>query len=252
MPEVIVVGSGTGVPSLKRASPALVVKTHQTCILLDSGPGTLRQLLKVNINFSSLDLILYTHLHPDHITDLIHFLFACKYTPGFIREKPVFILGPRGFLSFYYHLKAAFGRWIEVPADKVTLAEITPTSTWAHEDVYITPFATFHTENSQGYILQSGKKKIVYTGDTDFDESLVKAVENADLLICEASFPSNYKVEGHLTPTLAGELATKAKVKSLLLTHFYPECEAIDVAKECRQVYAGSLFLAQDLLSLTV
>jgi len=252
MPEVIVIGSGTGVPSLKRASPALVVKTSQTCILLDSGPGTLRQLLKANIRFSELDLILYTHLHPDHVTDLIHFLFASKYTPGFRREKPVFILGPQGFLSFYNRLKSAFGRWVEVPEDKITLAEITPTSTWAHEDVYITPFATIHTENSQGYILQSEGKKIVYTGDTDFDESLVKSVENADLLICEASFPSNQKVEGHLTPVLAGELAAKAKAKLLLLTHFYPECEAVDMVKECLQHYSGPLFLAQDLLYLAV
>ncbi|MCD6319472.1 MAG: MBL fold metallo-hydrolase [Candidatus Desulfofervidaceae bacterium] len=252
MLEVIVIGSGTGVPSLKRASPALVVKTYQTCILLDSGPGTLRQLLKVNIHFSNLDVILYTHLHPDHITDLIHFLFACKYTPAFTREKPVFIFGPRGFLSFYEQLEKAFGHWIAVPEDKVSLSEISSPSIWAHEDVIITPFATFHTENSQGYILQSEGKKVVYTGDTDFDESLIKVVENADLLICEASFPSNYKVEGHLTPVLAGKLAAEAKVKSLLLTHFYPECEAIDIVEECSQVYTGPLFLAQDLLFLTV
>lgn len=55
MPEVIVIGSGTGVPSLNRASPAILLKTKNTFVLLDSGPGTLRQLLKVNITFSQLD-----------------------------------------------------------------------------------------------------------------------------------------------------------------------------------------------------
>jgi len=250
MPEVIVIGSGTGVPSLHRASPAILLKTKNTFVLLDSGPGTLRQLLKVDIAFSQLDLILYTHFHPDHITDLIHFLFASKYTPGFQRKTPVFIWGPPGFLEFYNKLKGAFGSWIEVSKDKITLAEIPPGSLWAYEDIYIQPFSTFHTLHSQGYCLHTEGKKIAYTGDTDFDLSLIKPFKDADLLICEASFPASQKVEGHLTPLLAGKLAREANVKCLLLTHFYPECDAIDIGAECRQSFTGPLYLAKDLMHI--
>ncbi len=248
MPEIIIIGSGTGIPRLERASPAILLKTQNSTILLDSGPGTLRQLLKVNVSFSQLDLILYTHLHPDHVTDLIHFLFVSRC--NFQRKKPVFIWGPPGFLKFYNALKEAFGYWVEVP--EITLLEIHPQTIWAYEDVQIKPFTTIHTENSQGYILKTEGKKICYTGDTDFSENLINAVKEADLLICEASFPSFKKVEGHLTPVLAGKLANLAKVKCLLLTHIYPECDAIDIVSECRKYYNNPLIIAQDLLQIRI
>jgi ribonuclease BN (tRNA processing enzyme) len=252
MPEVIVIGSGTGIPSLSRASPAILIKTKDKTILLDSGPGTLRELLKINLHFSKLDLILYTHLHPDHTADLIHFLFASKYSPEFQRKAPVFIGGPRGFLAFYNKLKAAFGQYIETVGNKIILIEIPPSSLWAYEDIYIEPFTTPHTENSQGYCLDYQGKKIVYTGDTDYDEKLAEIINGADLLICEASFPSKNKVEGHLTPALAGKLANKAKVKCLLLTHFYPECEEVDIIDECRKSFSATLFLANDLAHIKI
>jgi len=248
MPEVIVIGAGTGVPSLRRASPAIVVKTANSCILLDSGPGTLRQLLKADIHFSQLDLILYTHFHPDHVADLIHFLFVSKNSLE--RTTPVFIGGPPGFLNFYENLKQVFGHWVEPPKEKVELLEIAPNTSWAHEDIEIIAFKTPHTEHSQGYCLWHEGKKIVYTGDTDYDTNLIEAIKGADLLICEASFP--YKVEGHLTPALAGKLAKEAEAKTLLLVHLYPACERVDILAECRQSYFGPVFIGQDLLHLRV
>ncbi|MGD8952490.1 MAG: MBL fold metallo-hydrolase, partial [Desulfobacterales bacterium] len=68
--------------------------------------------------------------------------------------------------------------------------------------------------------------------------------------ICESALPDALKVDGHLTPSLAGEIATQANVGRLVLTHFYPECDQTDVTKECRKTYAGPLVLARDLMTL--
>jgi ribonuclease BN (tRNA processing enzyme) len=60
------------------------------------------------------------------------------------------------------------------------------------------------------------------------------------------------KVDGHLTPGIAGSIAEEACVKHLVLTHFYPECDDVDIEKECRKTYTGLLTIGSDLLEITV
>ena len=91
---------------------------------------------------------------------------------------------------------------------------------------------------------------MVYSGDTDVCENLVTLARDADVLICESALPDELKVPGHLTPSLAGQIASQAGVRKLVLTHFYPECNAVDVAEQCRKTYPGPLVLAEDLLEI--
>jgi ribonuclease BN (tRNA processing enzyme) len=91
---------------------------------------------------------------------------------------------------------------------------------------------------------------VVYSGDTDYSDNLVYLAKDSDLLICESALPDQLKVDGHLTPSLAGKIATRANVKKLVLTHFYPECDQADIEKECRKTYSGPLVLAEDLLKI--
>jgi ribonuclease BN (tRNA processing enzyme) len=93
---------------------------------------------------------------------------------------------------------------------------------------------------------------VAYSGDTDFCENAVILARGADLFICESALPDGMKVEGHLTPSLAGKIATEAGVKKLLLTHFYPECESVDIEAQCRKTYNGPLILASDLMIVDV
>jgi ribonuclease BN (tRNA processing enzyme) len=78
----------------------------------------------------------------------------------------------------------------------------------------------------------------------------VALARDTDLLICESAFPDQFKVKGHLTPSLAGEIASRANVGKLILTHFYPECDSVNIEKECRKTYSGPLILANDLLKI--
>ncbi len=74
--------------------------------------------------------------------------------------------------------------------------------------------------------------------------------KNCDLLIldCGQIKPGN----GHLTPTLAGQIAQAAQVKKLLLTHFYPEMEKIDIKKIVKKYYSGPIILAKDLMKIKI
>ncbi len=110
-----------------------------------------------------------------------------------------------------------------------------------------------HIESSIGYrVTAPDGACAVYTGDTDYSENVIDLARNADLMVCEAAMPDSGKVEIHLTPSLAGEMAARAGVKKLVLTHFYPEAERADIESECRKSYEGPLVLARDLMVIEV
>jgi len=94
--ELIIVGSGTGVPSLRRGSPASVVKTGDKIFLFDIGSGTLARMLRVGVTYKDVDFIFRCHIHPDHVADLVPLIFACKYNED-PRTKDLIILGGTGF-----------------------------------------------------------------------------------------------------------------------------------------------------------
>ncbi|MFN3921544.1 MAG: MBL fold metallo-hydrolase, partial [Caldimicrobium sp.] len=77
--RLTVLGSGTGWITLERSSPAYLVSHENFHLLLDFGPGTLRQILRVGLTFNDISAIFISHFHPDHFSDLIPFLFATRY-----------------------------------------------------------------------------------------------------------------------------------------------------------------------------
>ncbi len=68
MTELIIIGSGTGIPSLRRGSPGLVVLSDSAKLLIDSGPGALRKMLEVGITYQDIDVLLYTHIPTTTLT----------------------------------------------------------------------------------------------------------------------------------------------------------------------------------------
>ena len=60
------------------------------------------------------------------------------------------------------------------------------------------------------------------------------------------------KVDGHLTPSLAGRVARETHCKRLVLTHFYPPCDSHDLAGVVKEQYGGDVILAEDLMRIVV
>lgn len=250
--ELIVLGSGTGVPSLRRGSPAYAVKSSGRLIMLDLGSGACRALLHHGLNFSQIDIIAITHLHPDHIGDLVGFLFATHYSLGYTREIPFSLLAAQGFRDFHQKLKASFGSWVEAPEGMMNVWELKPDGPdrVIYEGLVIRSAPVNHIEGSLAYRLEADDKSLVYAGDTDLSDSLVELARGADLFILECANP--FKVQGHLTPAEAGQVAAKAGVKRLLLTHFYPPCDEVDVAALVRKEFEGEVIRAEDGMRLEI
>jgi ribonuclease BN (tRNA processing enzyme) len=90
---------------------------------------------------------------------------------------------------------------------------------------------------------------MVYSGDTDMCDSLERLARRTDLFVCESALPDDQKVPGHLTPSLAGKIASRAEAKRLVLTHLYPPSEGVDIVKQARSTYKGEIVMAEDLMS---
>ncbi len=209
--EVIIIGSGTGVPSRRRGSPAVGVKAGKYFVLLDIGSGTLRAMLNYDLNFNDIDILCLSHHHPDHVGDLVPFLFASRYRLGYTRQLPVWLLAAQGFGEFQQNLKSAWGEWVEPPAGLMQVQELARDrpDTFRLADLTIKTAPVNHIATSLAYRLESGGRAVVYSGDTDWSDTLIELARGADLLILEAANP--FKVPGHLTPREAGRLASPGR-----------------------------------------
>jgi ribonuclease BN (tRNA processing enzyme) len=250
---ITILGSGTCVPSLARSSCSVLLEIGVAKILLDSGSGTIRRLLEAGTDIFSLSLILYSHFHPDHSGEMVPLLFATKYPNDNQRHIPLTMGGGKGFKHFFSGLKQVFGRWIDLPSDKLNLIEFNNTAPDSRifDHFTVDSIPVEHNPESVAFRISDARgRSLVYSGDTDFSENLMVLSENADILICESAHLDEYKTPGHLTPSMAGKIADRAHVKKLILTHFYPECTPDKVEQECRKTYKGPLVVAEDLMTI--
>lgn len=251
---VTILGSGTCVPSVARSSCAVMVTVGQSRLVLDCGPGTMRRLLEAGSSIHEVTHLFFSHFHPDHSAELVPFLFATKY-PRRQRGRPLKLAAGKGFLDFFNGLKNVYGSWIDIGAqlDAVIEMDTAGSDSRMFEDFRVTSAPVAHNVESLAYRVESqDKRAVVYSGDTGYTENLVALAANAELLICEAALPDSCRVDGHLTPSLAGKVASRAGVRKLVLTHFYPECDQTDIAAECRKTFDGPLVLAEDLMVIKI
>jgi len=250
--SVTILGSGTCVPSLKRSSCAVLTEIGEARLLFDSGPGTMHRLLNTGIEIFDIDVVFYSHFHPDHTGELVPFIFANKYPDSSRRNRLLTLAGGRGFLNFINGLKAVYGDWLELPEGvRIIEFDTNQPDSRQFESFAVETMPMNHREESIGYrIIDSDDRTVVYSGDTDKTENLVTLAAGADLLICESAMPDEKKVPGHLTPSLAGDMAARARVKKLVLTHLYPECDQVDLRAQCRRTYQGPLVIAEDLMRI--
>lgn len=247
MVEVVVLGSGTGIPHPRRGAPGLALVGEGELIAVDLGPGALRALPRAGLDYRHLRRVLFTHYHPDHVADLVALLFASRYR----RQGELQLLGPPGLAEMVRGLQAVFGRWIE-PGDYDLVLQELNRGQMKHGPWALTTTRTPHTQQSLAYRLETGGTVVAVTGDTAWDPALVELADGAGVLVAECSYPDELAVEGHLTPSLVGRLAREAGVAEVLLVHMYPETDSFDLRQQCAREYHGGVTVGHDLLRLKV
>jgi len=248
--ELILLGTGTAVPRLDRSSSAYLLKARGKNILIDCGAGTLRRLLEVDISYNDIDLILLTHLHPDHTADLVPFFFACRYATR-PRTRALDLAGGNGTKGFLHRLNESFGGHLYSPDYTLNIREVDEES-WTWSGLRLTATAVRHIPNSRALAVEDGGRKVVFSGDTGFCASLVDAARGADVFVCECALPDSEQPDCHLSPALVGDIAAQAGVTRLVLTHFYPEVEAEPVADIVRRRFRGEIVPGRDLMRIDI
>jgi ribonuclease BN (tRNA processing enzyme) len=250
MMEIFFLGTGTAIPAQGHSPAGLMVVADGQRILLDIGPGTLSRLSLAGTTCDLLDALLLTHLHPDHSLDLATLLQVFNYTPGAARTTPFSITACRGLEDFLRRLYVLYPEL--VPLDyELQLRQV-------HRDEFsigklkVQSAPTGHTPESVAYRLEDGQHSLVYSGDAAREGELARLAQGTDLLICECSFPAGWDTEDHLNADTAGMLAAQAGVKSLVITHQYPQALAVDLVGQIRTHYHGEVRSAVDGLHLVL
>jgi ribonuclease BN (tRNA processing enzyme) len=235
-------GTGTATPSLQRLSSSYLVSTSWGNVLIDAGPSVVRRLLEFGYTTADIDVILLTHFHPDHSADLTTFLFACNCGEP-KRTKDLVILGGKGLELFFRRLCLVYPSL--APKGYSLSIRSMARDVWPlGQDLSIETEPMKHRKESIGVKI-TGKKTIVFTGDTDYSANLVSFAKGADLLVSECSFPY-LKVEGHLNLAALEKVVAKTRPKQVILSHLYSEWERF------RGVLHAPFLLAEDGLEITL
>tara|TARA_B100000315_G_scaffold259407_1_gene315350 strand:+ start:7881 stop:8636 length:756 start_codon:yes stop_codon:yes gene_type:complete len=250
--QLTILGSGTLIPTPERGNSGYFLQTDNQTILIDGGSGTLRQISRFGLNYREIDMICYTHLHPDHTFDLIPLLFAYKHDSELQMPKNLKMICPVGFQNYFDRLMNIYADWLMSEEVNIEIHEI-ERGNIDLDGLTIQCRHTEHTDHSVTYrFIDSTNKNLFYSGDTDMCEELIESAKDVDVLLLECSFPDTMKRNGHLTPSLCGEIAAETNCKKLVLTHFYPEVLKTDIISAVNTVYNGDVILAEDGLIIKI
>ncbi len=247
------IGTGTVSPSPARVCAGHLVTAGNTSVLLDCGSGVVHGLAHAGVDWMAITHVAITHFHADHLSDLAFLIFAWRHGAERPRREPVEVIGPPGMDALMTRLAGAFGSWVRDPGFEVRVRETPPGAvTDLSAEARLTAFKVPHTEESQAYDVSFRGRRLVYTGDTGYDEGLGRWAAGCDLFLAECSLPDEHEMAIHLTPRRCGELAAIAQPRTLVLTHFYPSVERTDICGIVGERFGGAVVLANDGWSLEI
>jgi ribonuclease BN (tRNA processing enzyme) len=231
----------------------VVVRVGEQTLAFDLGSGAVRGMLRSSMDPLAVDRIFFTHLHPDHTVDVVPLLFAMNYGAPEKRTLPLYVTGPEPFLRFWRSVMEVWGEWMS--GDYTTLVSELPQECPSPIDLAgcrLSWAPAEHRRESIAYRLDAEGGAFVYTGDTEYSESVVELARGADTLLIECSFPDEAPAPGHLTPSAVSRIASEAGVRRVALTHIYPAADTLDLASEVSRGFDGEVILAEDGMTFEV
>jgi ribonuclease BN (tRNA processing enzyme) len=280
--ELIVLGSGGPGAGGRAASSYLLLIDGVPRIFVDAGPGSFARLGEAKVSLASTDIVLLTHLHIDHAGEL----------PGLFKARAVSssgpivfdVWGPDGsreprqgayfpstsrFLHLLFGPNGAFAYLKDFSAPITFHAHDIPTSIGmnaAPHEVFkqsaltVTAIAGHHADApSVIYRIDDAGRSVTFSGDIDAQgvPNLTRIAKDTDLLVFNSVVldpPDSPAIlyTLHTPPRAIGEIAKKANVHGLLLSHLSPATEEKHdtVLKSIRQNFTGPVSMAADGMRL--
>lgn len=233
--SITVLGAGVMAPTKARNPAGFLVEAGDKKILLDAGHGIVRRLVDFGFDLQAIDFVFASHFHADHFSDVFPLMHARCVDDNYNNRghKELLILGPKSAAVRFKLWRKIF--WPE-PNELYPLKFKEGPTRLLIGQARITTFPIKHVLwfGSLGIIIEFAGKKLVYTGDVGSEQNfnqLVKATQNADLLIIEAG--ATKPAPTHYTIEQIQALAQAACVKKVLITHVRPQ-QISAIQKFCR------------------
>ena len=266
---------GSGGPQLndgRSSSSYLIWVDGKARAMIDMGGGSSWRFEESKAKIEDLKAIAFSHLHIDHVSDLPVFVKASFFSQ---RNQNLNLYGPSGndiLPDFDSFIDSLFNR--QTGAYKYMGSFFDPQTQTAFKFV---PH-TLNTDNKQVHIIDDlsdivlsaigvmhgllpalawrvdvAGKSITFSGDMNGrSDHLVSLADNSDILIAHAAINEQTKGAGsflHMKPSKIGQLAAKAQVKQLILSHFMNRSSGRDdeIRQQVNKEFSGQLEFATDL-----
>ncbi len=236
--KLTVIGNNGPYPKAGGACSGYLLEEKDTKILIDCGNGVLSALLNI-CDAEELDAVLLSHLHSDHMSDIL----ILKYAIGIKKSKGKF----SGSIPLYLPMEDEDLVNRLNYNDAFKLIPINEEEGLNINGLEIEFKEMQHSVKTYAIKVKNKDKVFVYSADTSYNEGLVEFADEADFFLCESGILENDKNENsnHLTPAEAGIIATKAKAKRLVLTHFSPEYRLDKIMNEAKESYDSVIELSE-------
>jgi ribonuclease BN (tRNA processing enzyme) len=253
--RLTVLGSGTAVPHPRRSASAHWVEAEGGTLLLDCSGPAVHRMAEEGCDWAGLDAVWVSHFHLDHVGGLAPFLFGTRHAPETqARRKPFKVFGPRGTERLLRSFDEAGDYKLFDQPFPFEVREVAPRAEFELlPGLNASTLSTPHTSESLALRLdERGGTSLVYTSDTGYTEALAGFARAADLFLLECSFFREKPVKLHLELSEAMRLASLSGAKRVMLSHLYPEWDAVDLAAEAKRLWDGETVEARDGLTLEV
>ena len=226
-------------------------------MLLDCSADAMHRMAQENLDWPNLDTIWISHLHLDHCGGLASLLFAMKHSPQTqARRTPLRILSCAGIGRLLTAIDDSndYGLFKQpFPVELREFSDPDQSGFTPFEGIRCETLKTPHTRESLAMRLTNSENKtVVYSSDTSVSEELAMFARGADLFVLECSFYQHKPVNIHLNLVEALRMAQLAEPRKLLLTHLYPEWDAIDLPAKVSELWPGETLAASDGLRIEI
>ncbi|MDQ2653000.1 MAG: MBL fold metallo-hydrolase [Chloroflexota bacterium] len=252
--RLTVLGGSAASPNTSAGCAGFLVQRGDASIVLDMGPGTLQELRR-HADFRALSAVVISHMHVDHVLDLIALRHALAYNP-ITPPGPVPVWLPPGGAAILAQVTAPFDL-CDVPGtfrSTVTVQEYDPAQPLKIGNVELHFQRTVHIVPAWAMRVSTPEGDLAYTADGGPTSTWDDLLHGARVLIAEATLlePGARPIaqRGSLTAAEAGELAQRCGAETLLLAHLWEEL-GFDVARaQAASAFNGEIALARPGLTL--
>jgi ribonuclease BN (tRNA processing enzyme) len=253
--RLTVLGGSAASPNTGQGCSGYLVEGDTARLLLDPGPGTLQELRR-HTDFRSLSGVLVSHMHLDHVLDLLALRHALAYNP-IPAPAPIPVWLPPGGSAFLARATAPFDECDEPGRfdSTVVVREYDPASSLVIGDLSVTFAPAVHYVPAWAMRID-GKdgSSLGYTGDTGPAAVLGPLFQGVRVLLAEATLRSSddheFATRGSLTAAEAGALADDAGAGMLVLTHMWEEYGVATALRDAAGRFPRHIELARPGLSI--